>query len=263
MPCDKKGLVSRLDQQLESMKHLDSSNLQAWTSTTTRLLRRVGPTLADRFRALACGDIFTNKMQRKLRQTLCHAIAEASGDRQALRPYTVFIVHGRNINAFKSMDRFVQSLGLKTLDFNTLSHELSGAPFVGDVVREGISHAQAVIVIFTPDEKARLAQRHWSSADLPSDRTRWQARPNVLFESGLAFGINPRGTILVTLGTDVTLFSDVNGRHLTPLDNSRETREILRARLISADCAVDTTSTSWEKPNLSGDFVACLSARKA
>jgi predicted nucleotide-binding protein len=179
---------------------------------------------------------------------------EVGGDRSL-----VFVVYGRNVKAYDAMKAFLRSLGLTSIDFNTLSAELGGSPFVGDVVKTGIGRAQAVIVLFTPDELATLDERLTRANDRDVDRTRHQARPNVLFEAGIAMGLKEDRTILVPLGADVSLFSDVEGRHLTKLDNGSESRRTLRERLVRCGCTVDAAAEDWTERSKSGDFEACLS----
>jgi predicted nucleotide-binding protein len=65
-----------------------------------------------------------------------------------------------------------------------------------------------------------------------------QARPNVLFEAGMAFGKNANSTVLVELGS-VRPFSDVAGRQGVHLDNSRERRHELATKLANAGCDVN------------------------
>jgi hypothetical protein len=64
-----------------------------------------------------------------------------------------------------------------------------------------------------------------------------QSRPNVLFEAGMAFGRKPDRTILVEFGA-IKPFSDVAGRHVVRLNNSRDRRLDLGSRLEGAGCPV-------------------------
>jgi len=79
---------------------------------------------------------------------------------------------------------------------------------------------------------------------------RGQARPNVLFEAGMAIGRNADRTILVELG-DLRPFSDAAGRHLIRLDNEPRAHKSLADRLITAGCSVDMTGNHWMG---AGDF---------
>src|SRR5207302_7638293 len=73
-----------------------------------------------------------------------------------------------------------------------------------------------------------------------------QARPNVLFEAGMAMGRNPKRTVLVQVG-DLRPFSDVGGRHVLHLNNSSERRQDLADRLKTAGCLVDLSGRDWHK----------------
>lgn len=182
-------------------------------------------------------------------------IAEVTGK----RPDTgkVFIIHGRNIDAKIAVEHFVRSLGLEPLDFEVVAADL-GTAFVGEIVREGLERAQGIIALFTADELAFLRPDYRQARDGEEDLRRWQARQNVIFEAGMAYGSVPQRTILAVLGAEVKLFSDVKGIHLTHLTNRLDARKRLRQKLIGAKCSVDTRSDAWTDPKQSGDFESCL-----
>ena len=64
--------------------------------------------------------------------------------------------------------------------------------------------------------------------------------------------------MLVTLGPDVVLASDLHGRHLVRLDNSPRNRSFLRDKLIALGCAVDRDSQHWLDAEQFGDFESCV-----
>jgi hypothetical protein len=167
----------------------------------------------------------------------------------------VFVVYGRNRRAQGAVVQFLLALGLKALNFYTISAEIGGAPFIGDIVREGIRRAQAIVVLFTPDEMAELAWYLRDDHDEGVDVRRRQSRPNVIFEAGMALGLAPTRTILVTLGSDVALFSDIGGIHILHLSNVPEARSDLRRRLVHAGCSVDEDADFFSKET-AGDFDA-------
>jgi predicted nucleotide-binding protein len=118
-------------------------------------------------------------------------------------------------------------------------------PYIGQVLDKAFSMAQAVVVLMTPDDEARLRKEFQVEEDPEYERRlSGQARPNVLFEAGMAMGRNPRRTVLVEIGT-LRPFSDVGGRHVLRLDNSSEHRQDLAQRLQTAGCAVDLTGRHW------------------
>jgi predicted nucleotide-binding protein len=161
----------------------------------------------------------------------------------------VMVVHGRNEGARRGMFTFLRALGLRPLEWGTLvAGTKKGAPYVGEVLDHAFRKAAAVVVLFTPDDEARLREslRVASDPTYETDLTP-QARPNVLFEAGMALGLHPDRTILVELGR-LRPFSDVYGRHVVRLDGTeRPLRDIAR-RLDHAGCDVDTSGDDWADP---------------
>ncbi|HYX72246.1 MAG TPA: nucleotide-binding protein, partial [Nitrososphaera sp.] len=163
-------------------------------------------------------------------------------------PQNVFVVHGRNLEARNALFRFLRSIGLKPLEW---SHaiELTGkaAPYIGDILDAAFSEAQAVVVLMTPDDEARLREPYRSANDPGYElELTGQARPNVLFEAGMALGRHPERTVIVELGR-LRPFSDIAGRHTIRLDNSSIARQELAQRLTRAGCAVDLRGTDWHR----------------
>jgi predicted nucleotide-binding protein len=171
----------------------------------------------------------------------------------------VFVLHGRNLEARNAMHLFLRSLGLEPIDFETLAADQGGTAFIADIVRAGMEKAYVIMALFTPDEISFLAPHLSSSRDSAADLRRWQSRPNVIFEAGMAFALAPKRTVLVTFGADVTLFSDLGGVHTISVSNTSESRSRLRQKLIGMGSAVDEQSDIWTKPQESGDFEGCIS----
>ena len=170
--------------------------------------------------------------------------------------HTVFVVYGRNDAARQAMFDFLTSLGIEPLDWDKLLAATGeGSPYVGDVLEAGFPMAQAVVVLLTPDDVAQIrpAFRH-SNDPLYETELTPQARPNVLFEAGMAFSSHPKRTILVELGNSRP-FSDVAGRHTIRMNDSIETRRSLISRLRTAGCSVDLAGDSWKT---AGDFGGAL-----
>src|SRR5262249_36997013 len=71
-----------------------------------------------------------------------------------------------------------------------------------------------------------------------------QARPNVLFEAGMAIVSHPKETVLVQIG-EVRPFSDTAGKHLVYMDNSTQRRQELASRLEDAGCSTNVKGTDW------------------
>jgi predicted nucleotide-binding protein len=165
----------------------------------------------------------------------------------------VFVVHGRNEAARQSMFTFLRAIGLNPIEWSrALAATGSASPYIGEVLDTAFNMAQAIVVLMTPDEVAYLLSDHASGADDPDTKPGPQARPNVLFEAGIAMGRDPKRTVLVELGT-LRPFSDVAGRHAVRLNDTPEKRNDLAQRLKTAGCDVDTSGTDWLQ---AGDFSA-------
>ena len=170
----------------------------------------------------------------------------------------VFVVHGRNDTAREAMFAFLRSIDLHPLEWSEAINATGKAsPYIGEILDAAFSRAHAVVVLFTPDDQARLAAPFRVEGDpLYETELTGQARPNVLFEAGMALGRDQNRTVLVELG-NLRPFSDVAGRHAIRLDNSLQQRRALAQRLKVAGCQVDIQGTHWHK---AGDFEAALAA---
>jgi predicted nucleotide-binding protein len=168
----------------------------------------------------------------------------------------VFIVHGRNIQARNALCDFLTTLELHPTTFmESLYQTGEGTPYPGHVLDTAFRLTQAVVVLMTPDDESRLREPYRQPDD-PSSETELtpQARPNVIYEAGMAMGISPKHTIIVELGKS-ELFSDIRGRHTVRLDNSIEKRRDLAKRLRMVGCPVSLSHKKWIT---TGDFENCL-----
>jgi predicted nucleotide-binding protein len=175
------------------------------------------------------------------------ARAKSKGkDAPRRRGTSVFVVHGRDLAARDSIFAFLRSLALKPLEWNqALRLTKKGSPYVGEVLDAAFSEAAAIVVLLTPDDEARLKPEFRQPRDAAHERNlTGQARSNVLFEAGMAFGKNPNSTILVQLG-DLRPFSDVGGRHVIHLSDNPASRQEFATKLANAGCNVDTSGTDW------------------
>lgn len=168
------------------------------------------------------------------------------------RGTTVFVVHGRDEGSRKALFQFLRVLGLQPIEWNQ-AIKMTGepSPYVGTILDTAFREAAAVVVLLTPEDEARLKEKYRKQRDpVYERRLTGQARPNVLFEAGMAFGRNPQNTVLVQLG-EVRPFSDVAGRHIVHLSNNPTSRQELATKLANAGCNVDTSGTDWLS---AGDF---------
>ena len=165
---------------------------------------------------------------------------------------SVFVVHGRNDQLRDSMFQFLRSIGLKPMEWaEALAATGKATPIIADILDSALRRAKAVVVLLSPDDEARLRSelQRENEAAFETQLT-GQARPNVLFEAGMAFGRCPDRTILVEVGS-LRPFSDVAGRHVVRLNNSAQTRKDLADRLQRAGCDVDLSGSDWLRV---GDF---------
>lgn len=171
---------------------------------------------------------------------------KAAPSRKRKSARKVFVVHGRDDEIRKSMFRFLRALGLEPIEWGkAVAATKKGSPYVGQVLDKAFSDAAAVVVLLTPDDQARLKKSLAKKSDPAWETTlTGQARPNVLFEAGMAFGRHEDSTILVQVGA-VREFSDIGGRHVIRLHDGAEARQQLADRLSTAGCAVDTGGTDW------------------
>lgn len=163
---------------------------------------------------------------------------------------SVFVIHGRNGQAATEMHKFIAALGLHSIDFYELRSRMGGTPTVAEIVTRGMDEAHVVIALFTSDEYAQLRPEFKRAGESESDAARWQARPNVIFEAGMAFGRAPSRVLFVLLGS-VQLFTDVAGIHvLRPTNDTRGDRSTLRKTLRNMGCPV-SDNERWQD---AGDF---------
>ena len=169
----------------------------------------------------------------------------------------VFVVHGRSEKLKESMFDFLKAIGLEPLEWPRLkaaamAKTKQASPYVGEIIKEAFEQApQGIIVLLSGDDEARL-RKDLHKPDEPDYETELmpQARPNVLFEGGMAMGILPEKTILVQVG-EIRPFSDIVGRYVIHLDNSHEKKQQLIVALKNIQCKVDDSSPSWMNK---GDF---------
>ena len=168
----------------------------------------------------------------------------------------IFVVHGRNAPARDALFEFLRSIDLHPLEWSE-AVRLTGkaSPYIGEVLHAAFSRAHAVVVLMSPDDEVRLRQPFREPNDPPHETTlTGQARPNVLFEAGMAMSWSEDRTVLVQIG-DLRPFSDIGGRHVLRLTDTSECRQQLAQRLANAGCPVQRDGTAWHS---AGDFATAL-----
>lgn len=176
-------------------------------------------------------------------------VSSASAKR---RGNSVFVVHGRNEELRRAFFGFLRAVGLQPIEWRkAIELTRKSSPYVGEILDAAFREAVAVVVLLTPDDEAKLKDKFQKPHDPKFEkRLTGQARPNVLFEAGMAMGRNPDSVVLVQIG-DLRPFSDIGGRHIVRLTNAPESRQELITKLANAGCNVDAAGTDWLKE---GDF---------
>jgi hypothetical protein len=144
------------------------------------------------------------------------------------------------------MFAFLRSVDLRPLEWEeAVLMTGTAAPHISEILDAAFGRAQAVVVLLTGDDQARLREPLQQSGDAPheTDLTP-RARPNVLFEAGMALSSHPDRTVLVQIG-DLRPFCDIGGRHVVVLDNSSPRRQALVQRLQGAGCPTNISETDW------------------
>jgi hypothetical protein len=169
--------------------------------------------------------------------------------------------HGRNGAARNALYEFLRAIDLHPMEWSELVGDANaGAPYIGDVLDAAFEQAQAVVVLFTPDDLSCLRPDLLPGEDREGEaELRGQSRPNVYYEAGMAMGRFPKRTVLVELGR-MRPASDLTGRHAVRMSNEPERRKDLAQRLSWAGCEVNTSGDDWLK---AGDFTAPADAEAA
>ncbi len=94
---------------------------------------------------------------------------------------------------------FLRALGLNPPEWSKAVLMAKGAnPYVDDVLDDAMGRVQAVIVLLSPDEEAKLKGEFYARTEKRTEgRLGGQPRPNVIFEAGQAMDRHPEKTLLV------------------------------------------------------------------
>jgi predicted nucleotide-binding protein len=161
---------------------------------------------------------------------------------------SIFVIGGRDTALTESMFNFLSALGCKPVEFHQAVARVRGTsnPFIGVVLDKVFEQMQALVVLFSPDDEVKLKDQFLKPSEVMTEgRYCGQARPNVIFEAGMALARHEEKTIMVQVG-DIKSFSDIAGRHMVHLDDSFESRNDFAGRLGKL-CKVDTSGNRWTK----------------
>lgn len=177
------------------------------------------------------------------------------------RENTVFVVHGRDSKLRDSMYQFLGALGLRVREWGHAIRAARGGgnPYVNDAVTRIMEEAQAIIVMLSPDDEVKLKSQFVGAKEHSTEgKLRGQARPNVIFETGISIGAHHRKTLIVQVG-DVKPFTDIGGMHILRLTGNDDSRNEFANRLRKLGCKVDTVGDHWLR---AGDFTPTGPKRK-
>ncbi|MGB3490208.1 MAG: TIR domain-containing protein [Xanthobacteraceae bacterium] len=169
---------------------------------------------------------------------------------KATKDNSMFVVHGRDAKLNQDMYAFLASIGIIPMEWDHAIKAAKGGanPIVGDVISQAMERVQGVLILFSPDEEAKVRAKFASTSDKKKNLhvKGFQPRPNVIFEAGLALGAHSDKTILVQVGI-VRDISDIAGKHMVHLSNSFADRKRLADRLSSKlKFKVDLDGTTWQ-----------------
>lgn len=165
---------------------------------------------------------------------------------------SVFVVHGRDTKARKELSAFLRSLHVDVMEWNK-AMALTGkaSPYIGEVIDAAFERVQAIVVMLTPDDEAKLKDAFIGRDEEAFEKKlTGQPRQNVLLEAGMALGKYKATTILVQIGK-VRPMSDISGVHVTHLTGSASSRQQLIGKLQTAGVKLDNTGDDWLT---AGDF---------
>ena len=167
--------------------------------------------------------------------------------------HRVYVVYGRNLLVRDAMYAFLEALDLQPITREAaVNWTGEGSPFADQIIDAAFKHAQAVIVLFTGDDRARLRRKLLKRNEKAHKKTFWfQPGQDQIFEAGYAFGRSPERTILVQVGL-VQLFSDIDGRYIPNFTGEENERRDLINRLKSTGCMVNDNGDAWRS---AGNFL--------
>src|SRR5258708_35968094 len=92
--------------------------------------------------------------------------------RNSKDPTKVWVIHGRDERLRNGLFQFLRCIGLQPLEFlEARKLTLQPTPYIGEILEAAFEHAQAVVVLLTPDDEGRLRPVFQSARDSNGDKT--------------------------------------------------------------------------------------------
>jgi predicted nucleotide-binding protein len=203
-----------------------------------------GEIVASSFRAIVRPALgYTERELARREQSHSRLKSPKNPEPREQEPNSVFVVHGQDQDAFETMFALLREVELLPRAFSDARRlTASPMPYIGEVLSAAFAHAQAVLVLFTPDERVELKDRLRGVNPIQVD---FQPRPNVLIEAGIALTTHPNRTVIVEMG-NVRPISDLSGRHVVRWrEDGPAARSELLDRLEEAGCRPNREGNRW------------------
>lgn len=209
-------------------------------------LRRVLATHEEVLGKLAVLEYGRHSLSREIREKEVPDSMPAKGKKAAqVDARLVFIVHGRNLEAKRKMEDLLLRLELKPIEWEAARSATGKAmPSTLEIIQAGLKKAQAVVVLMTGDDRARLGEEFNETRDAFENQLTPQPRQNVLIEAGMATALYPDRTLLIEFDA-LRPISDFAGLNTVRYDGSASAKLTIAKRLKDAGCPVNTDGVSW------------------
>jgi predicted nucleotide-binding protein len=164
------------------------------------------------------------------------------------RSRNVFVVSGRDEQVRRAMFLFLRQLDLRPLEWeDAVRASGQSAPYIGSVVAQMPSLAQAALILLTPDDVVTLHPAlHSDNEGEYETRPASQPRPDVLIELGMMLMAYPERALIVEFGS-MRPIEELSGRNVIRFDGSQPALSKIVERLKAAGCYVNDTGTDWRQ----------------
>ena len=191
-------------------------------------------------------DFYEITIQPNLRPATGDLEMEISHIQPATDTRKVFVIHGRNELARKAVFAQLRTFDLEPMEWSEARRGTGqSTPNIQSILDYAFNAAQACVVLLTPDEEVQLRPEYGTDKDKQVElELGGQARPNVLWEGGMAYGRDPGKTVILEIGS-LRPFTDISGLHTIRMDSSPARIKVFGESLESSGCSVKWDGTDW------------------